>query len=238
MDSYLRKHLVKNPKKEEISQARADAIREYPAVIEHYIKEKEEDGDRAVSVSSQRVQLSKRLYIEQVRPVAALLQTLGFYAISGTTYEEAHQRIAYLKNCIENKGCHRIFYLNGEPVGREEDVHILFRLIWYGTPSDVSREVNDGRGPVDYKISRGAADKTLVEFKLASNSQLKRNLEHQAEIYQKASDAHRSIKVIVYRSIIELRKVERILKGLKLLDNPDVVLVDARKENKPSGSKA
>jgi hypothetical protein len=238
LDSYLRKHLGRKPKQKEINQARADAIREYPAVIEHYIKDKEEQGGRATSVSAQRVQQSKLLYIEQVRPVAALLQTLGFYAISGTTYEEAHQRVAYLKDCIENKGCHRIFYVDSEPVGREEDVHILFRLIWYGTSSDVSREVNDGRGPVDFKISRGSADKTLVEFKLASNSQLRRNLEHQAETYQKASDARRSIKVIVYRSAGELRKVQRIVKDLKVDGNPDIVLIDARKDNKPSGSKA
>jgi hypothetical protein len=238
LDSYLKRRLGKKPKQKEINQARVDAIREYPAVIEHYIKDKEEHGDRATSVSAQRVHQSERIYIEQVRPVAALLQTLGFYAITGTTYDEAHQRVGYLKDCIENKGCYRIFYMDGEPIGREEDVHILFRLIWYGTPSDVSREVNDGRGPVDFKISRGAGDKTLVEFKLATNSQLKRNLEHQVETYQKASDAHRSIKVIVYRSAKELRKVQRILKDLKLLDKPDIILIDARKDNKPSGSKA
>lgn len=238
LDSYLRKRLGRKSTRNEINHARVDAVREYPAVIEHYIREKEEHGDRATSISAQRVNQSERLYIEQVRPVAALLQTLGFYAISGTTYEEVHQRVAYLKDCIENKGCHRIFYVDGEPVGREEDVHILFRLIWYGTPSDVSREVNDGRGPVDFKISRGVADKTLVEFKLAGNSQFKRNLEHQAGIYEKASDAHKSVKVIVYRSIAELRKVQRMLKDLKLADNPDVVLIDGRKENKPSGSKA
>src|SRR5260370_6242592 len=160
-------------------------VKAYPVIVEHYIKEKEENGDRAASVSAQRVHQSERFYIDQIRPVAALLQTLGFYAISGTTYEEAHQRIAYLRDCIENKGCHRIFYLDGEPVGREEDVHVLFRLIWFGTQSDVSREVNDGRGPVDFKISRGSADKTLVEFKLAGNSQLKRNLERQAEPHPK-----------------------------------------------------
>jgi len=40
----------------------------------------------------------------------------------------------------------------------------------------VDAEVNDGRGPVDYSISHGAVDKTLVEFKLASNSQLAKNL--------------------------------------------------------------
>jgi hypothetical protein len=238
LNSYLKRRLGKKPKQKEINQARVDAAREYPEVIEYYIKDKEEDGDRAISVSAQRVNRSEHFFIEQVRPVAALLQTLGFYAISGTTYEEAHQRVAYLKDCIENKGCHRIFYLDGQPVGREEDVHILFRLIWYGTPSDVSREVNNGRGPVDFKISRGAGDKTLVEFKLASNSQLKRNLERQAKIYQKASDAQKSIKVIVFRSIAELKKVQRVLRDLKLLDNPDVVLIDARRENKPSGSKA
>ncbi len=238
LDSYLRKSLGKHPKQKEINEARSEAIRRYPAVIEHYIKDKEEEGDRATSLSAQRVRESERIYITQVRPVAALLQTLGFYAIAGTTYDEAHQRIAYLKDCIENKGCHRIFYANGQPIGREEDVHILFRLIWYGTPSDVSREVNDGRGPVDFKISRGADDKTLVEFKLATNSQLKRNLENQAKIYEKASDAPTSIKVIVYRSAEELKKVQQILTDLKLLDNRDVVLIDARKDDKPSASKA
>jgi hypothetical protein len=98
--------------------------------------------------------------------------------------------------------------------------------------------VNDGRGPVDFKISRGADDKTVVEFKLASNSQLKRNLERQTEIYQKASDARRALKVIIYFSTEELRKVQRVLKDLKLLDSPDVILIDARRDNKPSGSKA
>jgi hypothetical protein len=40
-----------------------------------------------------------------------------------------------------------------------------------------------------FQISRGAADKTIVEMKLAKNTQLKRNLERQIEIYKKASDA-------------------------------------------------
>ena len=36
---------------------------------------------------------------------------------------------------------------NGKPIRRESDLRLLFRLTWRGTPSDVSREVNDGRGP-------------------------------------------------------------------------------------------
>jgi len=139
---------------------------------------------------------------------------------------------------IENKGGHRIFYIKGHPIEREEDVHILYRLTWFATTADVSREVNDGRGPADFKISRGSTDKSLVEFKLAKNSQLRRNLEKQSPIYEKASDARTSIKAVVYFSKQEKERVEKILRELKLDADPDVILIDARKDNKPSGSKA
>jgi hypothetical protein len=143
-----------------------------------------------------------------------------------------------LKDVIENKGGHRLFYVAGVPLEREEDLHILYRMAWYATSSDVTREANDGRGPADYKVSRGSEDKTIVEFKLAKNSQLERNLQKQCEIYEKASDAKRSIKVIVYFSASEKRRVDRILKSLKLVGSKDVIQIDARKDNKPSASKA
>lgn len=98
--------------------------------------------------------------------------------------------------------------------------------------------MNDGRGPADFKISRGSDDKTIVEFKLAKNTHLRRNLEKQAEIYQRASDAEHAIKVIVYFTAEELEKVQRILVDLGLAASPDIVLIDARADNKPSGSKA
>ena len=72
----------------------------------------------------------------------------------------------FLKNVIENKDGYRIFYYKGEAIKKEADVQIMFRLTWYAAPEDVTREANEGRGPVDFKISAGALDKTLVEFKL------------------------------------------------------------------------
>jgi glycine/serine hydroxymethyltransferase len=84
----------------------------------------------------------------------------------------------------------------------------------------------------------GSKDQTLVEFKLASNTQLKRNLTHQVEIYKAASDAQHSVKVIVYFSESELSRVQSILKELGFTRNRDVVLIDARSDNKPSGSRA
>ncbi|HYX72488.1 MAG TPA: hypothetical protein VE732_06940, partial [Nitrososphaera sp.] len=161
-----------------------------------------------------------------------------FYKISGDTYEEAHQRLEYLKDHIENKDGYKIFYVDGNPIRREKDLHILYNLVGYGTPSDVSPESNSGRGPVDFKISRGATDKTLVEFKLASHSNLRRNLKNQTPIYEKAHDTRKSIKAILYFSDAELNKIGRILRDLKMNDDKDVVLIDARRDNKPSASVA
>jgi hypothetical protein len=102
----------------------------------------------------------------------------------------------------------------------------------------VSTEVNDGRGPADFKIARGAADKTIVEMKLAKNSHLKRNLERQAEIYKAASDAENAIKVILFFTAEEEERVAIILNDLGLTGRNDIVLIDARSDNKPSGSRA
>ena len=113
----------------------------------------------------------------------------------------------------------------------------MFRLTWYATTFDVNAEVNNGRGPVDYKVSKGKQNASLVEFKLASNSSLRRNLEKQVEVYARASQTNRAIKVILYFSEGELEKVTGILRDLKLQGREDIVLIDAGRENKTSGSK-
>jgi hypothetical protein len=239
VSNYFRKVLKKDAKKEDRIAAAKATILEFPELIDYYIKYKEEHGKDAESISAARVRLSIQLYGEQFKTLALNLAELTpFYTVAGNTYAEAMQRVEYLKDVIENKGGHRLFYVNGEPLQRESDLHIAYALTWFATPSDVSREVNDGRGPADFKISRGAADKSIVEFKLAKNTHLKANLAHQTDIYKKASGATNSISVIMYFSAEERRRVDRILRELKLTGAPNIVLIDARRDNKPSGSKA
>jgi hypothetical protein len=239
ISNYFRKMLPRSPKRKDEREAAFRTVQQFPELIDFYIKSKEDAGDKAESIAGKRVAFSQQLYLEQFRELADLLQTkTAFYTIPGNTYEDARQRVLFFKDVVENKGGHRIFYIGGTPLEREEDLHILYRMTWFATSSDVTREANDGRGPVDFKVSRGSGDKTLVEFKLAKNTQLERNLENQTAIYEKASGADRSIKVIVYFSVAERERVEAILKKLKLLGDKDVILIDARKDNKPSGSRA
>jgi len=239
IDDYFRRMLPVEPKQEDLRNAISYVISKYPEFIDYYIRHKEEHGDEAVSVSDQRIKEVERLFIRHLRVfVNQLNETTGFYETPGNTYQEARDRVLFLKDVIENKGGHKLFFANGQAIRRESDLQILFRLTWFATFSDVSREVNDGRGPVDFKISRGARNKSLVEFKLAKNTHLKRNLLKQTPIYEKASDAKRSIKVILYFSGEEYERVHTILKELDLLQDQDVILIDGSPTNKPSGSKA
>jgi hypothetical protein len=238
VNSYFAKFLSKKPTEEQLQKARAATLLEFPQIIEHYIREKEDSGDVAESVSDQRVREAVVRFHDEVQGLRARLRTTPFYDSHATTLEEARKRVEYLKHVIEERDGYRFFYVGGQPITREKDIQIMYDLTWFGSVFDVNREANNGRGPVDFKISRGAGDASLVEFKLGSNTQLKGNLQKQVEIYQKAARAPEALKVITYFSESELRRVQRILRELKIERHPDIILVDARADNKPAASKA
>ena len=235
----LPRHRDQEPSQQERADAVAETLLKFPQILDYFIRLKEQTGDKASALSEEKVIATEFMFIQQLRELQqSLVQNTPFYMINALTYGEAHARLSYLKDVIENKGGHRLFYHDNVAIEREKDLQILYRLVWYGTPSDVGAEVNDGRGPVDFKISRGAGDKTLVEMKLAKNSHLERNLEKQVPIYQAASDAEHGIKAIIFFSLAEKERAEGILDRLGLLGHRDIVLIDARDDNKPSGSKA
>ena len=239
VNEYLLRAIPKNPRQREINEAIARTLRKFPELIDRYIRFKEDHGDKAVALSKQKIKEIESVFISNVTSlVEDLLKDGNFYSYPGDTLDEAYKRVVYLKQVIENNDGYRIFYIKGQPVKRESDLQLMFRLTWYATNDDVNSEVNNGRGPVDYKISRGSKDSTLVEFKLASNSKLKQNLEKQIEVYKAANQTNKSIKVILYFSDDELLRVRKIIKELDLKEGKNLVLIDAQATNKTSGSNA
>ena len=227
------------PKKEK-ERAAFSLIQEHPELIDYYMKYKEDHQADATSISKQMVQEVKLLFNTQLQEfIRTLKDNTQFYSIPiPDSLEEAKKRVAYLKHAIEEQDCYKIFYLKDKAIGRESDLQIMYRLVWFASEMDVNREVNNGRGPVDYKVSYGAKNTALVEFKLASNKSLKRNLAKQVEIYKKANGTDKAIKVIMYFTEDEYRKVNEILNELGLQGCEEIVLIDARNDNKPSGSVA
>ena len=80
---------------------------------------------------------------------------------------------------------------------------IVQRLIHLGSKNyisandlDINFEPDAGRGPVDFKVSRGG-DKTIVEIKLSTNAQYLHGYEEQVEEYGKAECTDKMIYVFV-----------------------------------------
>ena len=227
------------PTKEEEQTALTRTIQKHPELLDYFIRLKESRGDLAQSVSDERVKAVETIFVEQLSKLASILTTkTEFYNTDQDTYEESLKRVIFLKHVIEDNDGYRLFYYKGEHIQRESDLQLIFKLTWFATPLDVNAEVNNGRGPVDFKISNGSKDKTLVEFKLASNTKLKQNLEKQVEIYAQANQTDKTIKAILFFTESQHARVIEILKDLNLNNEPSIILIDARNDNKPSASNA
>src|SRR5207253_1574518 len=188
-------------------------LRKFPELIDRYIRMKEDDGDRAEAVSADKVKVTHRELVEQIhKAVQQLLAETDFYDKPWTSYEECLERVRLFKQYVENQDGYKLLNRGGEGLSTEKEVQLAFGLLWLGSDFDLNREANNGRGPVDFKASFGSGDKSLIEFKLASNSHLERGLQKQVPIYEKANRTDKSVKVIVYYTAKDERRVRAILK--------------------------
>lgn len=233
---YFSSRLPANPKKDDIERAIDATVQKYPEILDYYIKKKESEKDKASALSSEKVaKLRDELLATLTEFCKHIFANSDFYETKPTSYNEALKRAHFLKQVIEDNDGYRIFYKNGKPIASEDTVQRIFRLTWFASPHDVNSEVNNGRGPADYKISFGGRDSTIVEFKLGSSTSLKKNLMNQTDIYKKASKSISDIKVILCYTKAEIANVVRILKGLKQENAENVIVIDATR--KASASK-
>jgi hypothetical protein len=239
VNRYFREKLGEDPDAKQKRKAAAATIRRFPELIDRYIRLKEEDGDRAESISSQEVGDTEHVLIEQVQAaINDLQERTEFYDKPWSSYDECLDRVRYFKAYIEDNDGYKVLNRKGQPFLSETEVHLVFGLVWCNTEFDINREPNNGRGPVDFKASYGAGDKSLIEFKLGSNKQLKRNLQNQIEIYKAANRTPDAVKAIVYYTAQDEARVLKILKDLGIEGEEAIVLIDARSDNKPSASTA
>jgi Caspase domain len=221
-------------KKKHKQEAATKTILNFPEIIDFYIRFKEENGDEAENASSSKVAESKRLYLEQFSQLGeSLARTTDFYKITGDTYQESFERVMLFKDAIENKDGYKVLYFDDKPIEREDDLKILYRLTWRATPN-LANNMADEHILQGAKTSNRGKYKSVIEMKLASNAQLKRRLEKEVEDYEDESGTPKSIIVIVYFSWEELDWVHSVLNELKINDHKNILLIDARKDNKYS----
>lgn len=239
INGYFHDRLGENPKSRDFKKAFQDTVERFPEIIDYYIAMREEDGDAAVTRSSHEVDLVLELFNRAAPEVKkALKEELTKSSPAKTSVEEAHRLLAALKHWVEDKDGYAVFNKRGGPAAKEADIQRMFVPFWVDSSFSMDREVNNGRGPADFIISAGSSDKTIVEFKLGSSATLKKNLQAQAQVYVAASDAQNHIFVIFVYTGRDALYVERVLHSLERDTDPNVVVIDSRHDNKPSGSRA
>lgn len=143
-----------------------------------------------------------------------------------------------VKELEENRGWEVI--LSAGTQKREKIVQRVIHLsgIAYIQANNLSLscEADEGRGPVDFKISRGQ-DITVIEVKLSSNDQYMHGYDTQVEEYAKAEQTDNMIYVLV--DVGNPVKVKKLLErynrdideGKKV---PEVIMIDSTSKESAS----
>lgn len=150
---------------------------------------------------------------------------------SDTSYFAALDIIEHFKKWVEY---HRGSNLINDYKLPEKAVQILIHAVAHMFCEkfnwDFSPETDSGRGPVDFKVSRGT-DKTVIEVKLTSNRDCVHGLEIQIEEYARAENTQCKVFVLVknddHSDRVTAVEQKRIAMENNGLYPATVVLIDA-----------
>ncbi len=150
-----------------------------------------------------------------------------------TSFEAAMDVIEIFKDWVENnRGWAEI---QDSPTKKREKavqrfMHLGAKYYVEVNNLDISCEADEGRGPVDVKLSRGM-DRTLAEVKLSSNSQYLHGYQAQVEEYGRAEKTRSLIYVFVDVGNPGRLKTIRTLHRKNQVEGkacPELVIIDAR----------
>jgi len=225
----------KQPEKDYSKKSKKNAFiktaRQFPDVLDYYIKYKEQTKDDALKYHVAEPEgINFFLDAAKIQPK---IKGKNFGRL--TSFDDCVSRIAFFKRTLESNS--RDLYFKETPL-QEKHLRVMFKNTTYNSLFDYNSEVNNGRGPIDFIISFGSQDKTGLELKLAANRKLKQNLLNQGRVYQEDSNLKHVIKVIFFFSDGELERVNKILREIsKPVDNREIFLIDCRKKESGSNQK-
>lgn len=167
-------------------------------IIRTYLAEEPEPYDFAADRAGEVIWYRKAKQISQTVPLDLSLSD------TPTIDEVESVAIAicnHFKSLIEDNQLAPLLYDSDGTRKHESAAQLLF----YGIAAayckannlDLSPESDCGRGPVDFKVSRGFEGKVLVELKLTSNGKLKHGFETQLAIYRRAEGTQRSAYLVI-----------------------------------------
>lgn len=144
------------------------------------------------------------------------------------------------KYLIEEKGLWKSLYDdNGMSLNESHSQNLFFGIAdsyCKANNIDISRENNNGNGPVDFKISKGYKNKTIVEIKKSSNSQLSHCYKKQIPIYMNQEEIDKGIYLLINLGDYD-QKVTNFKNAMQKYKNTKIELIEIDGKKKESASK-
>ncbi|MEG1255535.1 hypothetical protein [Clostridium sp.] len=145
------------------------------------------------------------------------------------------------KELTEDNKLSQLLYTDDRKPRKEK----IAQLAFYGIAEaycnannlDISPETDCGRGPVDFKMSRGQNDKTLIEIKLTTNKNLVHGFTTQIEEYAKAERTNKKIYLVIDNGgpAKKIEDLKEIYSGVNDDANkPLLIIVDAKPKKSAS----
>ncbi|HJV47084.1 MAG TPA: hypothetical protein VJ824_15305 [Bacillota bacterium] len=193
--------------------------------IEHYDFSKDKTGDSIIA------KIANRLPNEYPIDVSPVFKS---------TFDIAMLICNKFKDLVENNKINELLYYENKP--RNEK--IVQRAFFCVADSycnafniGISPETDSGRGPVDFKFETSYEDRTLVEIKLTSNSNLVHGMESQIQEYAKAEKTQKLIYLVVHNGGSQ-KKVDELnefyMNNKETEGCPELVFVDATPKDSAS----
>jgi hypothetical protein len=192
--------------------------RENRFLVQQYLEELEERGGKCYDLGSDPQGLYQwdRAAFLYVRSHPQRLPTPRsrnqFLSILRTIVEQ-------FKHFVEEEGGWRLLWNDTGTPKPEGAAQLLFQGIvkhyCRANDVDVSREVETGRGPVDFKFSAGYRSRALLEVKLASNSRFWNGLTKQVPTYLDAAEVRDGFVLVVVHTEDQYKRLGNIQEAIR-----------------------
>jgi len=194
------------------------------------------------------IELDEKGYVRWYDATAIYCQNrpLAFQITSETDFfKVVDQMVDEYRHFVENNAGWRLLWNDNGTRKGERAAQLLFLGIvkhyCQANNIDISREVNIGKGPVDFKVAIGYSFRALLELKLARNTKFWNGLSKQLPAYQRAERVKCGYFIVIVFSESDIQRVKEIQQVIGKVNQATGyavkgIVIDARPEQ-PSASK-
>lgn len=194
------------------------------------------------------LELDEKGYVRWYDATAIYCQKrpLAFHITSEADFFKViDQMVDEYRHFVENNAGWRLLWNDNGTSKGERAAQLLFLGIvkhyCQANNIDISREVNIGKGPVDFKVAIGYSLRALLELKLARNTKFWNGLSKQLPAYQRAERVKCGYFIVIVFSesdIERLKDIQQIIGKVNQATGYAIkgIVIDARPEQ-PSASK-